>query len=222
LRVPWDRSGLRSYLIAIALLGNEITRESILEGIPFVALGIALHVWAKGCLHQNREVTRSGPYRFVRHPFYVANAFLDAGLAVMSGWWLLQIVLPFWWLAVYLPAMRREEIAMTERFGPAYEAYQRDVPQFLPYRRPAPPAPGGFSWRNPNLLHTELPRALRYLCYPAIFLLADGAWTEGVVRFLTTPSPLEVAALLSCVALYGASLVIRRSRSRFGAPVRPA
>lgn len=221
MRVPWDRSGLRSYLILIALLANEITPVSILQGIPLVVLGMAMHVWAKGCLHQNREVTRSGPYRFVRHPFYVANAFLDAGLAVMSGWWVLQLALPFWWLAVYLPAMRREERAMTELFGPDYEAYQREVPQFVPYRAPAAAPAGGFSWRNPNLLHTELPRALRYLCYPLVFFLVDHLWTERAA-FFTTPSLLEVSAVLACISLYGASLVIRRMRKRLPAPATPA
>jgi len=221
LRVPSNRSGLRSYLILIALLANEITGKSIRQGVPFLALGIAMHVWAKGCLHQDREVTRSGPYRLVRHPFYVANALLDAGLAVMSGWWVLQMVLPFWWLAVYLPAMRREERAMTERFGPAYQAYQREVPHFFPHRLPAPESAGGFSWRNPNLLHTELPRVLRYLCYPLVFFLVHQLWAERA-HFFTTPSPLEAFAALGCVGLYGASLAIRRTRKRFASLLAPA
>ena len=221
MRVPWNRSGLRSYVILVALLANEITPVSILQGIPFVALGMAMHVWAKGCLKQNEEVTRSGPYRFVRHPFYVANGFLDAGLAIMSGWWVLQLALPIWWLAVYLPAMRREERAMTERFGPAYEAFQRDVPQFFPYRLPAPAPPERFSWLNPNLLHTELPRALRYVCYPLVFFLVHRLWLEGA-QFFTTPSPPEIAAAISCVALYGASIVIRRRRKGFALPVASA
>ena len=221
MRVPWGRSGLRSYLILIALLANEITGASILQGTPLVALGIVMHVWAKGCLHQNLEVTRSGPYRFVRHPFYVANALLDVGLAVMSGWWVLQMVLPFWWFAVYLPAMRREERAMTRRFGSVYEAYQREVPQFFPYRLPAPAPTARFSWRNPNLLHTELPRALRYLCYPLVFFLIHQIWAERA-NFITTVSPLEAFAMLGCVGLYGASLTIRRMRKHFVSPVAPA
>ena len=185
MRTPWGRSGLRSYLILIAVLANGITIQSILLGIPVAAVGIALHVWAKGCLRQNQEVTRSGPYRFVRHPFYVANAFLDAGIAVMSGWWVLQVVLPFWWLSVYVPAMRREERAMLEKFGPEYEAYRREVPACVPHQWPAPAPATGFSWRNPNLLLTELPRVLRYLCYPLVFFLAHQVWAEGP-RFVTT------------------------------------
>lgn len=220
MRVPSNRSGLRSYLILIALLANEITEKSILQGAALVALGIAMHVWAKGCLHQNQEVTRSGPYRFVRHPFYVANAFLDAGIAVMSGWWLLQLVLPIWWLAVYLPVMRREERAMTERFGSVYGDYQREVPQFIPHRLPAPASATGFSWRNPNLLHTELPRVLRYLCYPLVFFLARQLWAERA-QFFTTPSLLEVLAVLGCLGLYGASVMIRRMRNSVSAPAMP-
>ena len=55
---------------------------------------------------------------------------------------------------VCLPAMRRGERAMALLFGSVYETYQREVPQFLPHRLPVPALAGGFSWRNPNLLHT--------------------------------------------------------------------
>jgi hypothetical protein len=212
LRVPSDRSGLRSYLILIALLASEMTARSILHGAALIALGIAMHVWAKGCLHQNQEVTRSGPYRFVRHPFYLANALLDAGIAVMSGWWVLQMVLPVWWSAVYLPVIRREERTMTEHFGAAYEAYQREVPQLIPHRMPAPAPASGFSWRNPNLVRTELPRVLRYLAYPLVFYLVGRLWAERAY-FFTTPSWLEAFALFGCVGLYVASVVIRRMRT---------
>ena len=110
---------------------------------------------------------------------------------------------------------------MTERFGPAYEAFQRDIPQFFPYRLPAPAPPERFSWLNPNLLHTELPRALRYVCYPLVFFLVHRLWLEGA-QFFTTPSPPEIAAAISCVALYGASIVIRRRRKGFVLPVASA
>ena len=72
-------------------------------------LGVWLHTWAKGCLRQNRVVATIGPYRFVRHPFYLANALIDAGLVVMAGWWPLAVVLPLWWLAIYIPVIRGEE-----------------------------------------------------------------------------------------------------------------
>ena len=76
-----------------------------------------LHTWAKGCLRQNRVVATIGPYRFVRHPFYLANALIDAGLVVMAGWWPLAVVLPLWWLAIYIPVIRGEERYLSREFS---------------------------------------------------------------------------------------------------------
>ena len=80
-----NRGGLRFFLVLAALVGGHTTNATILAGIPLIVLGTAGDFWAKGCLRQNRVVATIGPYRFVRHPFYLANALIDAGLAVMSG-----------------------------------------------------------------------------------------------------------------------------------------
>src|SRR6185503_18333246 len=106
----------RSYLILFGLLAGYATPRSIALGTPFLLAGIALHLWAKGCLHQEKEVTVGGPYRFVRHPFYLGNAFLDLGIVLMSGSWILQVALPVWWLVIYLRTMRQEEARMVELF----------------------------------------------------------------------------------------------------------
>ena len=117
--------------------------RSILAGLPCLILGVWLHTWAKGCLRQNRVVATIGPYRFVRHPFYLANALIDAGLVVMAGWWPLAVVLPLWWLAIYIPVIRGEERYLSENFPDEYPEYKRRVPCLIPWRRcrlPATPA----------------------------------------------------------------------------------
>jgi hypothetical protein len=209
--LPYKRGGLRFYLILLALLAGRATPSSIAWGIPFLLAGIALHFWAKGCLHQNREVTTSGPYRFVRHPFYLANAFLDVGIGVMSGWWVLLVALPFWWLGVYIPTMRREEARLTNLFGAAYTTYRDQVPMLIPYRRPLAKSVNGFSWRNPNLARTELPRTFRFLSYPLIFLIAHGLQSQGIV-FLFSPTVFDVLSLVMCVTLYA---MVRELKQHF-------
>ena len=119
--------------------------------MPLIVLGTALHFWAKGCLRQNQVLALGGPYRFVRHPFYLANALIDAGVAVMSGWWLIQVVLPFWWLAVYLPVMRKEENYLAGVFGPAYEEYKRRTPRLDSLASSAAARRRGLSLENPNI-----------------------------------------------------------------------
>lgn len=209
MRVPWNRGGLRSYLVLIGLVAGHATPESIGVGIPFLLAGVALHLWAKGCLHQNREVTTAGPYRFVRHPFYLANAFLDLGLGLMSGWWPLVAALPLWWLAIYVPTMRQEEADMAKLFGDSYAAYRARVPRLIPYCRPLPAQPGGFSWKNPNLSKTEVPRAFRFLSYPLMFVLAVRLRSEGL-GLLLAPSLFEVLVAAACVSLLLAGRELRQ------------
>ena len=143
-------------------------------------LGAWLHTWAKGCLRQNRVVATIGPYRFVRHPFYLANALIDAGLVVMAGWWPLALALPLWWLAIYLPVIRGEERYLAEKFPDEYPEYKRRVPCLIPWRRPLPFTGDGFRWSNPNIAGgEELPRLARILAYPLLFFVVAGLRRGG-------------------------------------------
>ena len=186
MKSPLNRGGLRFYLVMIALVaGSLIARttspHSILAGLPCLFLGVWLHAWAKGCLKQNRVVAMIGPYRFVRHPFYLANALIDAGLVVMAGWWPLAIVLPLWWLAIYVPVIRGEERYLTENFPDDYPQYRRQIPCLIPWRRPLPHTGDGFRWCNPNIAGgEELPRAARILAYPLLFFVVQGLFRDGL------------------------------------------
>jgi hypothetical protein len=208
MKSPLDRGGLRFFLVLVAVAGRSATRWTVLAGVPLVVLGAALHLWAKGCLRQNQVVTKIGPYRYVRHPFYLANALVDVSIAVMSGWWVLQVLLPVWWLVAYLPVMRREEEYLTGAFGAAYEEYKKRVPRLLPWRRPLPRTGEGFSWRNPNIAAgDEGPRAMKLLAYPLLFFIVADLRAEGLSFFT---QGLDVLALTGLVVLYGLAWGLRR------------
>jgi hypothetical protein len=208
MRVPWDRGGLRWYLIVLGLVAGRPGAATILAGVPLLLLGIAMHLWAKGCLHQEREVTTSGPYRYVRHPFYLGNLLLDAGTVLMSGSALLMSVFPFWWAAVYIPVMQREEATMEGLFGDEYRAYARRVPLLFPLARPIP-AGSGFSSRNPNILAVEVPRVLRFLSYPFYFVLAY-EWRNSGWAFPPPVTPLVVCSVLAIALSNAAAWHIKR------------
>jgi hypothetical protein len=179
MKSPLNRGGLRFFVVLIALAGTlffrATTPRSILIGLPILCVGVLIHTWAKGCLRQNQLVAMTGPYRFVRHPFYLANALIDAGLVVMSGWIPLAIVLPAWWLAIYIPVIRGEERYLSEKFPDVYPEYRRRVPCLIPWRRPLPYTGEGFRWDNPNIAGgEEIPRAVRILAYPLLFFVAQG------------------------------------------------
>ncbi len=223
---PFGRGGLRYYLVLIvlinsaisqlpllkdapaavtALLKGNMTGLSILAALPLILLGTAIHFWAKGCLMQNRVVAVIGPYRYVRHPFYLANGLVDASIAVMSGWWLLMLLLPFWWLAIYIPVMRREEQHLIGIFGDGYRNYMKAIPRLIPFRRPLPANGQGFSWTNHNIAEgMEFPRMCRLLAYPLIFLLWSHLWANGK-ELLSDTYHLRLLALSALIMLYGLS-----------------
>jgi protein-S-isoprenylcysteine O-methyltransferase Ste14 len=93
----------------------------------------------------NSYLVVSGPYRFVRHPFYTTVALFSVGFVLLSGLWpvaiLMAVVLTL--LAVRTPL---EERKLVERFGDEYVSYAartwRYVPRpWLSGRREAGPEP---------------------------------------------------------------------------------
>lgn len=191
-------------------------------GIALIAAGGALHLWAKGCLHQNREVTTGGPYRFCRNPFYLANGLIDLGLCAVIGRWWIAAPYAFLWIRVYIETIEREEGQMAERFGVAFRAYRERVPRLLPLRRPLPASgASAFSWRNPNLaVGSEYARLVRIAVAPMAILLC----ARLRARAFGAAGPVFDGASLALLAAVGLlwtvkTVLIRRSRrSRMRVP----
>ena len=100
------------------------TVTSILVGCLIALPGETLRIWGAGHLQKAREVTTSGPYRFVRHPLYVGSSIMGVGFAVASGSaWSALVVLAY--LAITIPTTaRREEASLDRELGGAYSAYR--------------------------------------------------------------------------------------------------
>ena len=112
---------------AIALWLAKPSWRSLLIGAGVSALGEAIRLWAAGHLEKSREVTRSGPYRFVRHPLYLGSSIIAIGVAVACATWTVA-TLVFVYLALTIPAaIRAEEAHLREKFGAEYDAYASSV-----------------------------------------------------------------------------------------------
>jgi protein-S-isoprenylcysteine O-methyltransferase Ste14 len=93
--------------------------------------------WERGREPAPERLLIVGPYRFVRHPLMACQlAFLwpqpimPPALALLNGGLTVYIIL----------GVALEERDLLRRFGPAYAAYRRRVPMFVPWCRPAPVA----------------------------------------------------------------------------------
>ena len=54
------------------------TLMSLATGGAIALAGEAVRVWAAGHVEKSREVTRSGPYRWTRHPLYLGSSIIGA------------------------------------------------------------------------------------------------------------------------------------------------
>jgi protein-S-isoprenylcysteine O-methyltransferase Ste14 len=109
----------------LVLIVAEPTAGSLLVGMGIAALGETLRIWAAGHLNKAREVTTSGPYRWLRHPLYVGSSIMGLGLGIASHN-LIVIALIALYLSLTLRAAIRSEDAFLRRtFGDEYEQYRR-------------------------------------------------------------------------------------------------
>ena len=94
-------------------------------GLLIALAGEAIRIWAAGHLEKSREVTRSGPYRWTRHPLYVGSALMAIGIVIASNSLVVALVGALY-IAVTIPlAMRAEEAFLRRTFGDAYDRYRR-------------------------------------------------------------------------------------------------
>jgi protein-S-isoprenylcysteine O-methyltransferase Ste14 len=119
LRVP-----LGFAFFGIAFWLASPTSTSLMAGAGIALAGQALRVWAAGHIEKGREVTRSGPYRLMRHPLYVGSAILGLGFSVAAWSFGTVMMVMAYFLITYVAAVRTEEATLDARFDGEYSAYR--------------------------------------------------------------------------------------------------
>jgi protein-S-isoprenylcysteine O-methyltransferase Ste14 len=101
------------------------TSTSIAVGMTIAAAGEALRIWAAGHVNKAREVTSSGPYRWVAHPLYLGSSIMGLGLAVACASVGVAALIALYLTLTLTAAMRREESFLRQAFGDRYDRYRR-------------------------------------------------------------------------------------------------
>jgi protein-S-isoprenylcysteine O-methyltransferase Ste14 len=106
--------------------------------------GIVLYLWGYGTLgrmfgissgfgatlYQDHKLIQIGPYRYVRHPMYLAVILVAFGaLLIFRTWAMLLFSLSS---PLVILRARQEERLLAEEFGEEWNLYRRDVPGWLP------------------------------------------------------------------------------------------
>jgi protein-S-isoprenylcysteine O-methyltransferase Ste14 len=83
-------------------------------------------------LKQDHTLTRSGPYRFVRHPIYTGILLAFFGSSVLAlGEWRGVVALALM-VAAFLRKIQIEERFLQEQFCDAYGRYRKEVAALIP------------------------------------------------------------------------------------------
>lgn len=137
-------AGLLSWLIEPAWMSwssLEVPTWLRWAGVGFMAFTAVLLLWTFRHLGRNLTdtvVTRqqhtlvmTGPYRWVRHPFYGSAFFGTLGISLLTANWFPFVVGELIFLLLY----RRtgiEEVKLVERFGSVYQHYMERTGRFIP------------------------------------------------------------------------------------------
>jgi protein-S-isoprenylcysteine O-methyltransferase Ste14 len=76
----------------------------------------------------------SGPYRWVRHPMYLAYLTLFLSAFLISGNWIIGVSGAAIIGMLMTVRLKREEAILVQRFGRSYLSYSRTTGRFLPWR----------------------------------------------------------------------------------------
>jgi protein-S-isoprenylcysteine O-methyltransferase Ste14 len=143
--VPVGEMGMAwALLVAACALGalftGEFTRPSLRLGAPFLLVGGLLALAAIRALGRARRLVTWGPYRWVRHPYFLGILVMLVG-AIIAMRSLPALILFYPALRVTLVRAHREEHNLVLRFGEEYLAYHDRVAFLLPLRPPLPRTP---------------------------------------------------------------------------------
>ncbi len=208
----------RFYILALLILGTPSV-YSLIIGSGLVILGQLIHFISAGYLVKRDELITGGPYRFVRHPFYVGSFISDVGFFLMAlNPYVPLVYFPLFYLIVIPRRVRMEEQFLFSKFGPRYEAYRESVPRYLPSLRPhLRESQGRFSWTQ---IHgkREIQRVLNALSLILLFYFRMETLKHGfrIADYLSNPLNLFFVGLLVC--FYVSSTILRRRKSTKGEP----
>jgi protein-S-isoprenylcysteine O-methyltransferase Ste14 len=108
----------------VMLMFARPTWDAWRTGLLIACAGECVRVWAAGHLEKGREVTRSGPYRFLPHPLYAGSVLIAIGVVVASCSVTVAAVASVYMTVTIAAAIRLEEAQLRLAFGATYDDYR--------------------------------------------------------------------------------------------------
>lgn len=138
-RIRVSRVLLLAFIAALLACGSRyegtlLPRVLLLAGIVLAGIATVGRIWCALYIsgHKDADLVTSGPYSLCRNPLYLFTLLGMAGLGLTTGTLTLALVFPAAFIPGYLAVVRREELALHQRFRGRFEAYCAGTPRFLP------------------------------------------------------------------------------------------
>ncbi|HEY7402667.1 MAG TPA: isoprenylcysteine carboxylmethyltransferase family protein [Candidatus Angelobacter sp.] len=81
-----------------------------------------------------QELVTTGPYRYVRHPLYLAFLLMLTSTGLLSSNWFIGVVGVLLIASITVVRIPREEMLLDQHFGERYREYRRHTRALLPLR----------------------------------------------------------------------------------------
>lgn len=160
------------FVFGLTFAGEPTVMLLVVGGLV-VVLGMAVRMWASGCVKKNRILATSGPYAFVRHPLYVGNILICAGFCITSGqWWSVPLGIVTL-LLFYPPAIAYEDKKLRGLFPDQWDGWATKTPALLPNLSAWSQAKGAEWSLNQSLFKNGEPVYVAIMSACLIFL-----WTQ--------------------------------------------
>lgn len=123
--------GLAAAIVTLVLARPSWSSWRI--GFIVAAAGEMMRIWAAGHLEKGREVTRSGPYRWTRHPLYFGSTIIAIGTIIAARSVIVGALVAIYMASTLSAAIRTEEAFLARTFGDTYAQYRES--RAAPMRR---------------------------------------------------------------------------------------
>jgi len=213
-------------LVARTLAVHPVDLTWVAAGVVMALAGAALRLASIRCIGRGARVHRAdvrgllvtwGPYGVSRNPLYVAAALILAGLALVSGWGALGLLLFPGALLVYTPVVLHEEVAISAAVGREFADYRASVSRWLGL-------PGGSGDPGQRVPWSEVFKREKWLV-PGVVLAALGIY---LIRVETVPlrrllglvgdrvgcDPSVLGLVVLTLGAIGNSWIVQRKRER--------
>lgn len=127
---------------SVRLENREFSPWLTFSGLTMVALSVAGRNWAIHTLgpyhsihieiRDNHKLIQSGPYKYVRNPYYSSVILEAVGLPLVANAFVGALISVFVYLPILVFRIALEEKALEEKFKESFKDYKSRAPRMFP------------------------------------------------------------------------------------------